>query len=242
MSSLTSELLKVERKSRSVRTRRLRWVDRVLFDEYGTPRLGNYRDPIREIFFILLSAKTTDRQYRASHRALFAAFPDIASIASASVAAVERCIHSGGLSGKRSAQIIAVAKALIAVPEPGARAFLKRAEPAESYPFLLSLPGIGPKSAFCVMMYSMRADVFPVDVNVQRIAERMGIIAPKLKHYTAQSTLASIAPDGCSRTLHVGMVAHGRKICLPVDPKCGQCVLRSECRYGKKRSPGLAQS
>ena len=233
MSALSAELLNAPRKARGVRTERLEWIDRTLFDLYGTPRLGNYRDPIREIFFILLSAKTTDEQYRASHRRLFSKFPDIAAIAAASVKAIEKCIHSGGLSGKRSAQIKAAAKLLVAVAGPGARAFLKSAEPAEAYRFLISLPGVGPKSAFCVMMYSLRIDVFPVDVNVQRIAERMGIIPKGLKHYQSQSLLAGIAPNERSLSLHVGMVVHGRKVCLPVNPKCGRCALRPECRYGK---------
>lgn len=103
----------------------------------------------------------------------------------------------------------------------------------EAFDFLTHLPGMGPKSAFCVMMYSLKVDVFPVDVNVQRIAERMGAIPHRLKHYQAQKRLPSLIPAGRSRELHIAMVAHGREVCLPRNPKCGECCIRDLCRQGR---------
>jgi endonuclease III len=84
------------------------------------------------------------------------------------------------------------------------------------------------------MMYSLEMDVFPVDVNVQRIAERMGIIPRSLKHYEAQQRLPKFVPDGCSKKLHIGLVIHGRIVCQPIKPDCGVCILNDLCRTGKK--------
>ena len=103
----------------------------------------------------------------------------------------------------------------------------------EVFDFLTRLPGMGPKSAFCVMMYSLKVDVFPVDVNVQRIAERMGAIPRRLKHYQAQKRLPALIPAGRSRELHIAMVAHGREVCLPRNPKCSDCCLRELCKRGR---------
>lgn len=107
-------------------------------------------------------------------------------------------------------------------------------DPEIAFSTIAALPGMGPKSALCVLMYSFKLDAFPVDVNVQRIAERMGIISPNLKHYQAQRKLALVVPEGMSTVLHVGMVVHGRKVCLPRNPKCNHCKIRTMCRFGKE--------
>ena len=104
--------------------------------------------------------------------------------------------------------------------------------PSEVYAYLRSLPGVGPKSAFCVMMWSLNIDVLPVDVNVQRIAARIGVIPSGLKHYQAQQKLPRFVPDGRSRELHSVFMVHGREVCIPRKPKCGDCVVNDICRTG----------
>ncbi len=230
----TAELLCVRPRSRSPWPSRLAVVADRLFVEYGTPRLGNFRDPVKEIFYILLSAKTTDAQYRASHRRLWAAFPKLSDLAAAPVPAIRACIRSGGLAGKRAPQVRRTARALIAAGGTHPVRYLKALDERAAFAFLRSLPGMGPKSALCVLMYSLGVDAFPVDVNVQRIAERMGAVPAGLKHYQAQRLLAALAPPGRARELHVGMVAHGRIICLPRRPRCHSCTLVDLCRRGRK--------
>ena len=83
------------------------------------------------------------------------------------------------------------------------------------------------------MMYSLGMDVFPVDVNVLRIAERLGAIPKGLDHTKAQEALARIAPDGRSKELHIGLIVHGRLVCTPRNPKCGICPLLAQCPTGK---------
>ena len=78
-------------------------VARRLVAEYGRPTLGNYRDPVKEIFYILLSARTTDLLYRKAHRRFFSEFPDVSALANASVRRVMRCIDRAGLGRKRAA-------------------------------------------------------------------------------------------------------------------------------------------
>ena len=232
--SETAKLLGLRYRSQSPWPKRLSEVADRLFAEYGVPSLGNFRDPIREIFYILLSAKTTDAQYRATHRRLWSTFPTLDLLAAAPVGEIRRCIVSGGLAGKRARHIKQTAGILASRCGASPARFLRALAPQAAFTFIRALPGMGPKSAFCVMMYSLDADAFPVDVNVQRIAERMGVIPAGLKHFRAQERLAQVAPVGRSKELHIGLVVHGRTICLPRVPKCRSCPLADLCRRGRK--------
>ena len=208
-------------------------VTDLLSAEYGTPSLGNFRDPIKEIFYILLSARTTETLYKRAHQELFRRFPKVELLAEATIDEITSCVDVAGLGRKRSLQILELAQQLVSDygRSPGRK--LRTLSMTEVYDYLTQLPGLGPKSALCVMMYSLDMDVFPVDVNVQRIAERMGVIPRGLKHYQAQQRLPKYVPVGRSKQLHIGMVVHGRRVCLPQKPTCNRCVIAALCKTGK---------
>lgn len=234
MSSLTASLLGIDcvTTNTSHWLRQFRVIERRLVAAYGLPRLGNFRAPVREVFYIVLSARTTDEQYRETERRLHAAFPTLAELATGRIERIRRCIASGGLANRRATQVKRIAKRMIAElgDKPAAR--LKAMSSTEAFEFLTSLPGVGPKSALCVMMYSLDHDVFPVDVNVHRIAVRLGALPAGLKHYEAQAQLPAAIPKGMSKALHIGLVVHGRRVCVPHRPKCDGCFLRRFCEYG----------
>ncbi|HEY2911356.1 MAG TPA: hypothetical protein VGI99_13990 [Gemmataceae bacterium] len=230
----TADLLEVQYLGRSPRIDHLAEVSERLVAKYGVPTLGNFRDPVKEIFYILLSAKTTDAQYRATHRKLWTTFPSLSQLGAASIPSIRSCILTGGLAGKRARQIKRTARRLIAAGGENPSQYLKSLEPRASFDFIRSLPGMGPKSALCVLMCSLGIDAFPVDVNVQRIAERLGVLKTGLKHYQAQERLARVVPPGRAKELHIGMVVHGRTICLPRKPKCRSCPLVDLCNRGRK--------
>jgi endonuclease III len=110
----------------------------------------------------------------------------------------------------------------------------------EVYSYLTALPGVGPKSALCVMMCSLNFDVFPVDVNVSRIAVRMG--ASARQHYHYQALIPPLVPEGRSKRLHVGLVVHGRTVCFPRTPRCDGCLIRDLCKYGRRRQAGAVSA
>ena len=113
----TAQLLGVRPRRKSPWVERLAVVAERLKAEYGVPGLGNFRDPVKEIFYILLSAKTTHAQYRATHRNLWNTYPKLSDLANASIPEIRKCILSGGLAGKRARQIRRTARALIAAGE-----------------------------------------------------------------------------------------------------------------------------
>jgi endonuclease III len=237
MSQLTVELVPASKVPRH----HTRWsrvfatiADR-LVAAYGLPSLGNLRDPVREIFYIVLSARTTDGQYRKTYRTLRSKFPTLAALANASLKTVLQCISDGGLANKRAAQVRRIAEALLSKLGDNPSRRLREMSAREAFDFLTALPGMGPKSALCVMMYSLDYDAFPVDANVQRVASRLGVIRVGLKHWQAQQRLPALVPEGRSKELHIGLVVHGRRVCLPRKPRCDFCALADLCRYGTKR-------
>lgn len=232
--SLTARLLGIKLQPRSPRRTVLERVSEILVQRHGVPALGNFRNPLKEIFYILLSARTTDAQYRSTFRNLNREFPTLNDLSVAPIRRIRDCITSGGLATKRAAQIRRTAKILLSLDCINPSRYLRSLDSERAYETIVALPGMGPKSAFCVLMYSLDFDTFPVDINVQRIAERIGIIRSGLKHRDAQRVLAPIIPEGRSRELHISMVVHGRKICLPINPKCGECDLRDMCQFRKR--------
>jgi endonuclease III len=236
MSRLTVELMR--RAPGNGRSRRWPRTFALIADRlvaaYGVPALGNFLDPVKEIFYIVLSARTTDAQYRKTHRALRKAFPTLGELATAPVEDIVPCIVGGGLANKRASQVRRLAAELLKLGgNPGKR--LKEMSAQEVYDFLIDLPGMGPKSALCVMMFSLGHDAFPADANVQRVASRLGAIPAGLKHYQAQQRLPALVPDGRSKELHIGLVVHGRTTCLPRKPRCEECLLADLCGFGRER-------
>jgi len=206
-----------------------------LVQAFGVPNLGNFEDPVDEVFYIMLSARTTDSQYRKTYAALRSRYSDLSELATAPDEEIVPCLVGGGLANKRAAHARNMAAALIQLgDDPSSQ--IRRMSAVEAYEFLIQLPGMGPKSAFCVLMCSLGHDVFPVDANVQRIAARLGAIHNNLKHYQAQQLLPPLVPEGRSKELHIGMVILGREVCLPRNPRCERCPIQVWCETGRKNT------
>lgn len=237
MSVHTSKLLgrKPSRKARKWQPIFAEAADR-LVSHYGVPLLGNYADPVREIVYIVLSAKTTETLYQKADGELWTRFATLAEVAAAPQKEIADCIKAAGLANKRAAHIKRIASRLAEDFGDQPAVALRSMSPEAAFDYLTQLPGVGPKSAFCIMMCSLEMDVFPVDVNVHRVAHRLGALRAGLKHYHAQQMLPSLVPAGRSKELHVGMVVLGREVCLPRSAKCEKCVLLDLCRHGKKRT------
>lgn len=244
MSKLTLELLdkQVQPKHRARRMELLTTVTDRFVARYGVPSLGNYSDPIEEIFYILLSARTAEVKYLRSHRALRERFPRLADLAAASVKDIRACIVEAGLSKKRASQIKQIAGKLLNELGDDPSATLRSMAAADAFTFLMGLPGVADKSALCVLMYSLGHDVFPVDVHARRIAVRLGVLPKGIEHRPAQALLPAFVPEGRSKELHVGFVVHGRQVCQPLRPSCEQCFLNDICKHGKKVTAEAAKA
>jgi endonuclease III len=239
VSRLTAKLLHVALPRKSRAERWMAVLDQVtdrLVAAYGTPSLGNLRDPVDEIIYILLSARTAEVKYSRSYAALRSRYPRIADLATTSVEDIYACIEDGGLANKRAAQVKGIAAKLTRVLGDNPSRRLRGMPAEEVFSFLRGLPGVAEKSALCVMMYSLGWDVFPVDVNARRIATRLGLLQDRLDHRGAQARLPPFVPEGRSKELHVGFIVHGREVCKPIKPSCISCILKDLCKFGQSQA------
>jgi DNA (cytosine-5)-methyltransferase 1 len=142
----------------------------------------------------------------------------------------------GGLSRQKAAYIKSIMKKVEAdFGRPTLNALRRRSdEEVESY--LLSLPGVGIKSARCVMMYALHREVFPADVNCLRVLERVGLIPWNGRRAETVADVAQeIVPAQLRRDLHVDLVQHGRAVCTLNSPRCGICCLADLCKYNQRK-------
>ena len=195
---------------------------------YGSPRLNNKDDPVDELLFIVLSQMTTSPSYERVFDRLKAWSDGWERLLTAPVEELKRVIGEAGLSSQKAPKLLAIARQLqedfgsVTLAPLGER----DDEAVEAY--LTGLPGVGVKSAKCVMMYAMGRRVLPVDTHVARVARRLGLstaTAPARLHEELETV---VRPD-LRYDFHVNAVAHGRAVCQAKVPRCSVCVLASLC-------------
>jgi len=220
---------------------RLREIARILAQMYGSPDLGNKKDPVDELVYIILSRKTREDAYQRSYDLLKKRFASWDELLAAPRKTVEKLVHSGGLSQKKTASLFG---ALAVLKKTFGRCTLK---PARNWPdekletFLCSLPEIERKSAYCIMVYSFGREVFPADTHVGRILSRLGIYCELgftldgQDHKQLQHSLAELIPPILRYSLHVNLIEHGRAVCRAQNPLCAECEISNFCDYSRQR-------
>lgn len=218
-----------DRSRRPAAERVLRCVDRLLAARHRTPRLGNKRHPVSELIFIILSARTRGVEHEEFYRRLRRRFSTWEAVRDARLSAIERVIHDAGLSRVKARQIKALLTRLTADFGSLSGQALRRMDDAALEAYLTSLPGVGVKTARCVMLYALDCATFPVDTHCLRLFHNLGLIDRPMRCEAAQDPLQAIVPADIRYSLHVNAVAHGRATCLPAAPRCGECPIVSLC-------------
>ena len=219
-------------------------IDELLEVAYRSADLGNLDDPLAETVYILISQQTRETVYREVFADLRRAFPTWHECARAPIRQLERLLEPAGFHRRRARQLRDLLRAVeIADRERGigpagdpatdlSLDFLRCLPDSEAEAFLTTLPGIGPKSARCVLAYSLSRAAFPVDTHVHRIFTRLGLVSSngrKADHDPFQT----VVPEGMRKRLHINLVHHGRSVCRTQQPACGRCMLVSFCSGGR---------
>ncbi|HVT89034.1 MAG TPA: hypothetical protein VHD56_09300 [Tepidisphaeraceae bacterium] len=183
----------------------------------------------------ILSQNTSNANSDAGYRQLRRQFPSWNQVANAPVEEVERHIRVSGLSRIKAPRIQAILRQIKTDTGRIDLQFLAEWEPQKAYDYLTKFKGIGPKTAYCILMFSFGMKVFPIDTHIHRIAIRLGLIDPKINAGQACEQLTpAIAPDD-RYSMHVLLITHGRKTCRAINPKCAECVLLDICPEGQRR-------
>jgi endonuclease-3 len=208
---------------------RLRRVIALLDDLYGRPLWSPRYPPVDELVYTVLSQNTADVNTERTFAALKARFPDWRAVRDAPVAEVEQAIALGGLARVKAPRIKAI---LAAVSERTGDPDLSELDGMTddaALTYLQSMPGVGPKTAACVLMFALGRPAMPVDTHVHRLAGRLGLIDAKLSAEQAHRPLTELAGPGNVYALHINLVRHGRRICHARRPQCGRCPLAVIC-------------
>lgn len=217
--------------------KRLKRIAAILSREYKDPFLNNYLDPIDEIVFILLSEKTDEAKYIAAFNNLKARFPSWRDVLQAPTEEIESAINIAGMGKRRAALLQRMFHAIVERFGALDLSPLASMTPDEAESELLQLPGIGRKTARCVLLYCFNFPVLPVDIHTYRLAIRLGILSRRISYEESHTVLPRIIPPALRHDFHVNAVAHGRARCFAQKPKCGECPLRRFCSYPKAVRP-----
>jgi endonuclease III len=194
---------------------------------------GNKLNPLSELLFIICSLQTNEALYLSTYASLRSRFPSMRLLAEASETEIADTIARGGLARQKARAIRLILSRLIDDFGAPTLAPLRAMSDSDCEEYLTSLPGVGRKTARCVMMYSFKRRVFPVDSNCWRIANRLAWVRPSRPDESCSSRDMDRVQNGIDpsirHALHVNLVSHGRSICLPVAPKCEDCCIRRFC-------------
>lgn len=202
---------------------------------YRSPSLNNKTDPLDELVFIILSQMTTSPSYERVYDRLKSAIPDWQLLIETPIAELSSLIADAGLSGQRAHRLKLIAMRLTQDFGKVSLAELVHFDDATAQRYLTSLPGVGVKTAKCVMMYSLGRQVLPVDTHTARVAIRLGLV-PHRSQTAIDGELAVVVPPPLRFDFHVNAVALGRDLCRAARPTCAKCVLATLCPVGRNLS------
>lgn len=226
-------------------------VDELLEATYRSRDLGNLGDALDEAIYILLSRQTREIVYQRIFADLRRQFPTWWQARQARLATIERLVGPAGLGKQRAAQLRDLLREVdrvnreLGIGPYGSSGgdltleFLRdwAAEAAEA--FLEDLPGIGPKSARCILSFALGEERLAVDTHVRRILARLGIVPDRSGKPDHDAFEAAVPPSRRLR-LHINLVHHGRAVCKESGPQCAKCSLASFCPVGREASAARA--
>jgi endonuclease-3 len=202
---------------------------KLLISAYGDRAPGRRLEPVDELILTILSQNTSDVNSRRAFKSLTSAFSGWDEVAHAPAAKIAESIRAGGLARVKSGYI----KKVLQYLEKNARGydlrFLKDMEPGAARDWLTRLPGVGMKTASCVLLFSLGMPAFPVDTHVLRVATRLGLLAPKTTADNAHLEMERLIHPADIYHCHVLMIEHGRRTCKAQRPLCSSCTLAKLC-------------
>jgi endonuclease III len=225
-----------------------------LADLYGVPGLAPHGHPIAELVLTVLSQSTNDRNRDVAYVRLrerwgadggtHGSWADAAgrvaagggspdgisweAVRDAPVASVEEAIRPGGISKVKSARIVAILEAISARGELSLD-WLPDVAVAEAQAYLCTLPGVGRKTAACVLLFAFGLRDVPVDTHVGRVGARLRLLPETGTSERLHDAMVALTPPGAELELHMNLLRHGRRTCHARVPDCGACGLARHC-------------
>jgi endonuclease III len=216
--------------------RRFRSILARLSKEYGPPQLRPHGAPVDELVLTVLSQNTNDRNRDVAYGRLRERFASWREVRDAPVEEVEEAIRPGGLAPTKAVRIHTILHALGDDDLAG----LAEAPLEEARNQLVALPGVGRKTAACVLLFSFGRPDVPVDTHVYRVGSRLALFRPSASFEEAHDELLRLCGGSGQEAYeaHVLLIRHGRRTCTARNPRCRECPLRRICPEGRRRLAG----
>ena len=216
----------------------VRWAHRRLLAFYGRPEWQATYAPLDELVGTILSQHTSDVNSERAFSALKSRYATWEDVRDAPTADLTNTIRSGGLAVVKAERIQAVLRALtsaddgrVSLPD------LRRMRRARALSVLTALPGVGRKTAACVLVFGAHIPALPVDTHVHRVSLRLGVVPPRTSpEATTDALEAAVAPRDYF-AFHVNVIRLGREICRAPRPRCEICPLAERCATVQTKRP-----
>jgi len=194
---------------------------------YGIPCMPPHGDPVAELILTVLSQSTNDRNRDVAYLRLRQRFASWEAVMEAPRADVEEALRPGGIAKVKSARIQAILRAL--AERELSLQWLAQAPVQEGRDYLTSLPGVGRKTAACVLLFAYGLRDVPVDTHVSRVGTRLRLLRPGASFQEQHDQMLALTPPGQELELHVNLLRHGRRTCHARRPACAECALARMC-------------
>ncbi|MCE5200944.1 MAG: endonuclease III [Synergistaceae bacterium] len=192
-----------------------------------------HEEPLDGLMLTLLSQNTNDKNRDKAFERLKAEYPTWEKVAAATVENIADVIRTAGLGDTKAKHMKLILEILN--EKFGSYSIKKLAgwDAVEAREFLVSLPGVGLKTAACVLVFDLDMPAFPVDTHVARISRRLGWVPEKMPPDKIQEYLEGVLPPSRFRGAHLNIIRHGREICHARKPVCRECSISKWCNFLK---------
>jgi endonuclease-3 len=203
-------------------------LEEVYHNETCPPELG-HPEPLDGLILTVLSQNTNDKNRDNAFMNLKANFPEWQDVVKAGSESLESVIRTAGLSRTKARRIITILDFIHDTFKKYSIKALAQFEPEVIRAYLRSLPGVGPKTVACTLLFDFKIPAFPVDTHITRISRRVGIVPEKTSPEEISRIFEGAVPESRCLGGHVNMIAHGRAVCHSQKPECESCVLYEIC-------------
>jgi endonuclease III len=190
-----------------------------------------------ELVFIILSQMTTQKSFNRVFDRVKEAVGRWEAIFQMPLRKVKALIKDAGLSNQKAPRLKAILRKIKSDFGRVDLGALHGMADDEVEDYLTSLPGVGRKTAKCIMMYSLGREVLPVDTHVWRVARRLGLVAEEISYNMVHDALEAVIAPADRYSFHVNAIAHGRMLCVHTRPHCSRCPLNRICPYPRSGNP-----
>jgi endonuclease-3 len=194
-------------------------------------------DPMEELVSCILSQHTTDASSFPAFTKLRETYPDWHDVVAGGPERLADVIRGAGLANQKSKNIIGTLNQIRERTGEYSIESLRPMSTLEARSWLMSLPGVGPKTASIVLCFAMGREAIPVDTHVYRVSWRLGLIPEDVGENKAHDLLLKAVPGDLAFRFHTALIQHGRMICRAPLPICELCPVTDRCRWFKRGGP-----